>query len=437
MSQELTNNYVKEADISHVMHSWSIQGKLNPFVIKSGLGVKVWDYEGNEYLDFSSQLVNTNVGHQHPRLIKAIQEQAAELATVAPSHANITRARAAEAILSVAPAGFKKMFFTNAGADAVENAFRMARIYTGRDKILSQYRSYHGNTSGAIQATGERRRFKNEYAHSFVHFFGPHQYRSDFWSSNEEEECERALHHLRRVIESEDPSSIAAIILEAIPGSVGVVVPPQGYFEGVRALCDEFGIMLIMDEVMVGFGRTGKWFAHQHADVTPDLITIAKGVNSGYVPVGGVIVSEAISDYFDDQMFPGGLTYSGHPLAMASIVENIAIMKDEQLIENSERLGREILAPGLKALAEKHQSVGDVRGRGLFWAIELVTDRQSKAVPSADVMNQVKSALVAKGLLPFMSDNRIHVAPPLVVNENELKQALEIYDAVLSEVKIA
>lgn len=433
MSQQLSNDDVKKADISRVMHSWSVQGKLNPFVIKSGLGVKVWDHEGNEYLDFSSQLVNTNVGHQHPRLIKAIQEQAAELATVAPAHANITRARAAEAILSVAPAGFKKVFFTNAGADAVENAFRMARIFTGRDKIFSQYRSYHGNTSGAIQATGERRRFKNEYAHSFVHFFGPHPYRSDFWSSNEEEECERALHHLRRVIESEDPSSIAAIILEALPGSVGVLVPPQGYFEGVRALCDEFGIMLIMDEVMVGFGRTGKWFAHQHADVQADLITIAKGVNSGYVPVGGVIVSEAISDYFDDQMFPGGLTYSGHPLAMASIVENIAIMKDEQLIDNAELLGREVLAPGLKALAEKHQIIGDVRGRGLFWAIELVTDRQTKAVPSADAMNQVKNALVAKGLLPFMSDNRIHVAPPLVVNEGELKQALAIYDAVLSE----
>ena len=223
------------------------------------------------------------------------------------------------------------------------------------------------------------------------------------------------------------------MIFEALPGSVGVVVPPKGYFEGVRQLCDEFGIMLIMDEVMVGFGRTGKWFAHQHADVTPDLITFAKGVNSGYVPVGGVIVSDAISDYFDDQMFPGGLTYSGHPLAMASIVENIAIMKDEQLIENAERLGREILGPGLKALAEKHQIVGDVRGRGLFWAIELVTDRQSKAVPSAAAMNQVKNELIAQGLLPFMSDNRIHVAPPLVVNEEEIKQALAIYDAVLSQ----
>lgn len=432
MTQQVTNDDVKKADISQVLHSWSVQGSLNPFVIKSGLGVKVWDFEGNEYLDFSSQLINTNVGHQHPRLIKAIQEQAAELATVAPAHANLTRARAAEAILSVAPEGFKKVFFTNAGADAVENAFRMARVFSGRDKILSQYRSYHGNTSGAIQATGERRRFKNEYAHSFVHFFGPHQYRSDFWSSSEEEECERALHHLRRVIESEDPANIAAIILESLPGSVGVIVPPQGYFEGVRALCDEFGILMILDEVMAGFGRTGKWFAHQHADIRPDLITIAKGVNSGYVPVGAVIISEAISDYFDDKMFPGGLTYSGHPLAMASIVENIAIMKDEKLVEHAERLGREILGPGLKALAEKHEIVGDVRGRGLFWAIELVTDRQSKAMPTAAAMNQVKNALIANGLLPFMADNRIHVAPPLVVSEEQIQEALAIYDAVLA-----
>lgn len=433
MTQQLSNDDVKKADLSQVLHSWSVQNKLNPLAIKSASGVKVWDFEGKEYLDFSSQLINTNVGHQHPRLIKAIQEQAAELATIAPSHANITRARAAEAVLSVAPAGFKKVFFTNAGADAVENAFRMARIFTGRDKILSQYRSYHGNTSGAIQATGERRRFKNEYAHSFVHFFGPHPYRSDFWSTSEQEECERALQHLRRVVESEDPSNIAAIILESLPGSAGIIVPPQGYFEGVRKLCDEFGIMMILDEVMAGFGRTGKWFAHQHADITPDLITVAKGVNSGYVPAGGVIVSEAISDYFDDKMFPGGLTYSGHPLAMASIVENIAIMKDEKLVENAERLGREALGPGLKALAEKHEIVGDVRGRGLFWAIELVTNRQSKATPSPVAMNKVKDDLVSKGLLPFMSDNRIHVAPPLIVTEEQIKQALAIYDAVLSE----
>lgn len=435
MTQQLSNDDVKKADISQVFHSWSVQGALNPLAIKSGSGVRVWDFEGNEYLDFSSQLVNTNVGHQHPRLIKAIQEQAAELATIAPSHANISRARAAEAILSVAPKGFKKVFFTNAGADAVENAFRMARIFTGRDKILSQYRSYHGNTGGAIQATGERRRFKNEYAHSFVHFFGPHVYRSDFWSNSEEQECERALQHLRRVIESEDPSNIAAIIMESLPGSVGIIVPPQGYFEGVRKLCDEFGIMLIMDEVMAGFGRTGKWFAHQHTDITPDLITIAKGVNSGYVPVGGVIISDAISDYFDDKIFPGGLTYSGHPLAMSSIVENIAIMKDEKLVENADLLGREVLGPGLKALAEKHQVVGDVRGRGLFWAIELVTDRATKSTPSAAAMNQVKDALLAKGLLPFMAENRIHVAPPLVVSEEQVKAALAIYDAVLAETR--
>ena len=436
MTQELTNEYVKNADLSRVLHSWSVQNELNPLSVKTAAGIKVWDFEGNEYLDFSSQLVNVNVGHQHPRLVQAIQEQAVELATVAPSHANITRARAAEAILSVAPKGFKKVFFTNGGADAVENAFRMARLFTGKDKILSQYRSYHGNTTGAIQATGERRRFKNEYAHSYVHFFGPHSYRSDFWSTNEEEECERALQHLRRVIECEDPSNIAAIIFEALPGSAGIIVPPKGYYEGVRKICDEFGIMLIFDEVMSGFGRTGKWFAHEYSNVKPDLITIAKGVNSGYVPAGGVIVSDAISDYFDDKMFWGGLTYSGHPLAMATIVENIAIMKDEKLVENADRIGRELLGPGLKVLGQKHQIVGDVRGRGLFWAIELVADRKTKALPTAATMAKVKDSLIAKGLLPFMAENRIHVAPPLIVNEDEIRQALAIYDAVLGEISV-
>lgn len=430
-----SNAQVKQADLAHVFHSWSVQGQLNPVVIQSGLGCKVWDFEGNEYLDFSSQLINTNVGHQHPRLVKAIQDQAALLSTIAPQHANITRAQAAEAILSVAPEGYKKVFFTTAGAEAVENAIRMARVYTGRQKVLSRYRSYHGNTSGAIMATGDKRRFNNEYAHSVVHFFGPFPYRSDFWSENEAQETERALHHLRRVVESEDPSNIAAILLESLPGTVGVIVPPAGYLEGVRQLCDEYGIMLILDEVMVGFGRTGKWFGFEHADVKPDLITFAKGVNSGYVPVGGVIISDHISDFFDDHMYPGGLTYSGHPLAMGSIVENIQIMKDERLIENAATLGEQVLGPGLKALMDKHEIVGDVRGRGLFWAIELVTDRTTKARPSMDVMNQVRDLCMANGLMPFMAENRIHVAPPLVVTEDEIRQALSIYDAVLSQVK--
>ncbi|MEP6478565.1 MAG: aminotransferase class III-fold pyridoxal phosphate-dependent enzyme, partial [Rhodoglobus sp.] len=301
-----------DLDRAHVFHSWSAQGSLTPFVIAGGLGSTVWDFDGNEYLDFSSQLVNTNIGHQHPAVVAAIKAQADILTTVAPPHANLARGEAAKRILGKAGPQFGKVFFTNGGADANENAIRMARLTTGRDKVLSTYRSYHGNTGSAIVSTGDWRRVPNEFARGHVHFFGPFAYRSEFWSDSPEQETERALKHLQRVIESEGPSGIAAILLETIPGTAGVLVPPPGYLKGVRALADKYGIVLIFDEVMCGFGRTGEWFAWQGIDggVTPDLITFAKGVNSGYVPVGGVVISESIANAFDTQVFPGGLTYS-------------------------------------------------------------------------------------------------------------------------------
>ncbi|MCQ9327838.1 aspartate aminotransferase family protein [Pelistega suis] len=433
MSTQETNQSVANNDLDYVFHSWSVQNQLKPMAFKTGKGCYLEDFEGKQYLDFSSQLVNTNIGHQHPKVVAAIMEQAQLLATIAPAHANKTRALAAKKILEIAPKGFKKVFFTNAGADAVENAIRMARLYTGRRKVLSTYRSYHGNTGTAINATGEARRFNNEYAQDHIHFFGPYLYRSEFWSSNETEECQRALHHLRRIIECENPASIACIILESLPGSAGIMVPPAGYMQGVRQLCDEFGIMLILDEVMVGFGRTGKWLTLEHYEgVTPDLITFAKGVNSGYVPAGGVIISEKISDYFDDKMFPGGLTYSGHPLAMAAIVATIDTMREEGMVENAARLGAEVLGPGLKALAAKHRVVGEVRGLGLFWAIELISDSEKKTKFTAADMNKVKQLCMEKGLVPFIAENRIHVAPPLIVTEAEVQKALAIYDEVLS-----
>mgnify|MGYP000311169079 FL=1 len=316
----VSNNDVYQLDREYVFHSWSVQGALNPMVIAGGSGCKLWDYDGKEYLDFSSQLVNTNIGHQHPKVIAAIQQQAAELVTIAPATANRVRGEAAKRIVARAPANFNKVFFTNAGADANENAMRMARLFTGRDKILSGYRSYHGNTGSAIVATGDARRVPNEYARGHVHFFHPYLYRSEFFATTEAEECARALQHLRRIIESEGPQSIAAILMETVPGTAGILTPPAGYLPGVRALCDEFGIMLILDEVMAGFGRTGSWFAFEQFDVVPDLITFAKGVNSGYVPAGGVLISAPIAAYFNDHYFPGGLTYSGHPLAMAAIL---------------------------------------------------------------------------------------------------------------------
>jgi len=428
-------------DRAHVFHSWSAQGALTPFVVAGGSGSTIWDYEGNSYLDFSSQLVNTNIGHQHPAVVAAIIEQAGLLATVAPAHANLARGEAASRILRHAGPTFGKVFFTNGGADANENAIRMARLTTGRDTVLSAYRSYHGNTGAAIVATGDWRRMPNQYARGHVHFFGPFAYRTEFWSDSPEQESERALAHLERVIQSEGANTIAAILIETIPGTAGVLVPPPGYLQGVRALADEYGIVLIFDEVMCGFGRTGHWFAFQgfeaEGNVTPDLITFAKGVNSGYVPAGGVIISESIANAFEEQVFPGGLTYSGHPLAMASIVGALDAMESEGIINNARIIGEDHLGPGLAALAAKHPLIGEVRGVGVFWALDLVSDPVSRRPASGAVIAQLKKELLARGLMPFAADNRIHVVPPCVVTPDEVAAALAIYDDAFTAVEHA
>ncbi|MFB2597587.1 aspartate aminotransferase family protein [Herbiconiux sp. P17] len=429
-----------ELDRAYVFHSWSAQAALKPMVIAGGLGSTVWDFEGNEFLDFSSQLVNTNIGHQHPAVVEAIKEQADVLTTVAPAHANLTRGKAAQRILGRAGNSFSKVFFTNGGADANENAIRMARLYTGRDKVLSHYRSYHGNTGAAVVATGDWRRVPNEFARGHVHFFGPFAYRSEFWATSPEQESERALHHLERVIQSEGSNSIAAILIETIPGTAGVLVPPPGYLSGVRALADKYGIVLIFDEVMAGFGRTGSWFAFQALAeqegglVEPDLISFAKGVNSGYVPAGGVIISPAIADIFDDNVFPGGLTYSGHPLAMASIVGTLDAMEDEGIVTNAAHIGRDLLAPGLAALAAKYPIIGEVRGVGVFWALDLVSDPETRAPLSPGGVGALKAALLERGLLPFTADNRLHVVPPCVVTDAEVERALAIYDEAFAAI---
>jgi taurine--2-oxoglutarate transaminase len=425
----------RQLDRDHVFHSWSAQADLDLPVIAGGQGTVVWDHAGHRMLDFASQLVNVNIGHQHPAVVAAIQAQAAELATIGPATANLQRGEAAARILDRAPEGFAKVFFTNGGADAVENAIRMARLHTGRDTVLSTYRSYHGNTGAAIVATGDWRRMPNQYARGHVHFFGPYLYRSEFWATTPEEECERALHHLERVIQSEGPSTIAAVLLESVPGTAGILVPPPGYLAGVRALCDRYDVLLILDEVMCGFGRTGRWFAFDGHDVVPDLVTFAKGVNSGYVPVGGVIISDAISKTFDDRVFPGGLTYSGHPLAAASIVASIDAMQNEGIVDNARRVGEEAIGPGLRALAERHRLIGEVRGEGVFWAIELVADRETREPVGADVIGRLKKELTSRGLLPFTAENRIHVVPPCVVTAGEVDQAMSIYDEALTSVE--
>lgn len=352
---------------------------------------------------------------------------------MAPATANLMRGEAAKRILSHAPANFSKVFFTNAGADANENAMRMARIFTGRDKILSAYRSYHGSTGAAIVATGDPRRVPNEFARGHVHFFNPYLFRSEFHAANEEEECQRALQHLRRVIECEGPNAIAAILLETVPGTAGILVPPTGYLAGVRALADEFGMLLILDEVMAGFGRTGSWLALDHFAVEPDLICFAKGVNSGYVPAGGVMISRPVAEYFDTHFFPGGLTYSGHPLAMAAIVATLDVMAEEGIVDNARRIGQELLGPGLQALAAKYPLIGEARGIGLFWALEFVSDERLKTPLAAPVMAQMKAAFQARGLLTFIVENRLHVVPPCIVSPAQVAQALGIFDEVIGE----
>ena len=430
---------VSDLDRKYVFHSWSAQSQIAPMPVAGGKGSYFWDFDGKRYLDFSCQLVFTNIGFQHPKVIDAIKKQADTLATIAPQVANDVRSEAAQRIVGLAGSKFSKVFFTNGGADGNENAIRMARLHTGKHKVLSFYRSYHGNTSSAIAATGDPRRWPNEFAYGHVHFFGPYAYRSAFWAKSEEEECARALEHLENVIIFEGPKTIAAILIESVVGTAGVLMPPKGYLEGLRKLCDKYEILWIADEVMSGFGRTGKWFAYQHSTVEPDLIVFAKGVNSGYVPLGGVVISTPISETFNDRVFPGGLTYSGHPLACAAAVATIDVMKEERIVEAAAQIGEKVIGPALHELAKKHKIIGEVRGQGVFWALDLVTDRATKAplAPyggTSPAMGEVVAECKKRGLMPFSNFNRIHVVPPCNVSEAEVREGIAILDEALSTI---
>ena len=431
---------VYDLDRAHVFHSWSAQGAIKPLPIAQAQGSYFWDYDGKKYLDFSSQLVNTNIGHQHPKVVKAIQEQAAKLTTIAPQHANDVRGEAAKKIIDLSPKHMSHIFFTNGGADAIENAVRMARIHTRKHKVLSFYRSYHGNTGTAIQMTGDPRRWPNEFAYGVIHFFGPYPYRSPFWSTSPEEETQRALEYLENTIILEGPSTIGAIAIETVVGTAGILAPTPGYLEGVRKICDKYEILWIADEVMAGFGRTGEWFAFNNWNAEPDLIVFAKGSNSGYIPVGGVIISNDIYKTFVDRVFPGGLTYSGHPLATASVVATIDAMREEKMVENAKSIGQEFIKPGLEALKDKHPSIGEVRGLGVFWAIELVKNRKTReplvpynaAGEAAVPMGKFTAECKKLGLMPFVNMNRTHVVPPCNVTKDEVLEGLEILDKALN-----
>lgn len=432
---------VRRNDRGHVFHSWSAQNLIDPTPVAAGAGATFWDYDGNEYLDFSSQLINLNLGHQHPDLVRAIQQQAGRLATIQPSIANDVRGELARLITQKAPDGLNKVFFTNGGADANENAVRMARGYTGRRKVLTTYRSYHGATGSAISMTGDPRRWANEPSDSsVVHFFGPYAYRSPFHSDSPEQETERALQHLEEVLMLEGPRTVAAIALETVVGTNGVLIPPPGYLQGVRELCDRHGIVYIADEVMVGFGRIGEWFAFDAYDVAPDLISFAKGVNSGYVPLGGVVIRDEIAEHYGDRPYTGGLTYSGHPLACAAGIATFEVFERDDILGRVRRLGSEVVAPTVADWVSKHPSVGEVRGRGLFWAIELVRSQDTReplvpynasgadAAPMAELMARCKSA----GVWPMIHFNRLQIAPPLVISEDDLRRGLAVIDEALT-----
>ena len=442
MSSDASHSQAYRDDRAHVFHSWSAQELLDPIVFVGGDGAWLEAEDGTRYLDFSSQMVNTNIGHQHPAVIAAIQEQAGRIATIAPQHVNDARSEAARLIAELTPGDLDHVFFTNGGADANEHAIRMARLHTGRTKVLSAYRSYHGGTAGAIDARPANRGAgrTNRRLPGVVHFWGPYPYRSAFHATTEAEECERALQHLADTIMVEGPDRIAAVILESVVGTNGILIPPDGYLAGVRELCDRHGIVYIADEVMAGFGRSGEWFAVNHWDITPDLITFAKGVNSGYVPLGGVVIGAEIAATFADKPYPGGLTYSGHDLGCATAVASIRIFEEEGLVERSRRLGEELVGPALRAMAERHPSVGEVRGLGLFWAVELVRDRETReplvpfngSGPDAAPVAEVVGAAKKQGLLLFSHVNRVHVTPPLVTTEDDLRHGLAILDDALT-----
>jgi taurine--2-oxoglutarate transaminase len=436
----MTGQEVKAKDLQYNLHSWSKQGSLNPIPVAGSEGIYFWDYDGKRYIDMSSQLVNLNLGHGNRAIIEAIKDQAEKLCFIAPSYAVESRSKLAEMIIDLLPDNMGKVFFTNGGADANENAVKMARMFTGRNKVFSRYRSYHGSTYGAGNLTGEPRRYPLEPGiPGFVKFFDPYLYREPITFESPAKGAAYYVAKLREQVIYEGPKNVAAIVLETVTGSNGVIIPPDGYLQGVRQICDDYGIMLICDEVMAGYCRTGKMFAFEHWDVKPDIVTFAKGVTCGYVPLGGVAVSKEIAAYFNDNTLLCGLTYSGHPLACAAGVATLQYYRDADILGNVQKTGK-VLGAILENLKEKHACVGDVRYIGLFAAVELVKDkatRQPLVEYGADpqgVMSRIIKLLAQKSFVTYSHENMIIVAPPLIITPEQLTEAMAILDEVLATV---
>ena len=431
---------IKEYHKKYNLQSWSKQKDINPIPIEKAEGIYMWDFDGNRYTDMSSQLVNLNVGHGCRPIIDAIKEQAEKYCYLGPSYGAEPRGELAKMIIDLMPDNMGKVFFTNGGADANENAVKIARMYTGRQKIFSRYRSYHGSTYGAGNLTGEPRRYPLEPgAPGFIKFFDPYVYREKIKFESEEEASEYYVGKLREQIIYEGPDSVAAIVMETITGSNGIIIPPKGYLPGVRKLCDEFGIMMICDEVMAGWGRTGKMFAFENFDVKPDIVSFAKGVTCGYVQLGGVVVSKKIAEFFDDHLLSCGLTYSGHPLACAAGVACVNYYKDADILTNVNKSGA-VLGEILEDLKAKHKSVGDVRYIGLFSAIELVKDKNTKeplveyGKDPEGIMGKIIGMLKAKKFMCYSHENMILISPPLIITPEQVKEEMVKVDEVLDEV---
>ncbi|MDN5351478.1 MAG: beta-alanine---2-oxoglutarate transaminase [Clostridiales bacterium] len=431
---------IKRLSTEYNLQSWSKQKGLNPIPVKGGEGIYFWDFDGNQYTDMSSQLVNLNLGYGNKAIIEAIKAQSEQYCYISPGYGSEPRATLAKMLVEMAPDNIGKVFFTNGGADANENAIKIAKLFTGRFKVFSRYRSYHGSSFGAGNLTGEPRRFTVEPGvPGFIKFFDPYIYQEKIRFASEAEATTYYLAKLREQIVYENPESVAAIVLESITGSNGVIIPPEGYLKGVRDICDEFGIMMICDEVMAGFYRTGKAFAFMNWDVKPDIISFAKGVTCGYVQLGGVLVSKEIAAYFDDHVLSCGLTYSGHPLACAAGVASVSQYTELGIPEKVAESGR-VLGELLEGIKEKHPCVGDVRYIGLFSAVELVKDRETHEplVPYGKdpegIMKAILGKLSAKRFMTYTHENIIIVAPPLIITPEQLKEEMAKLDEVLSEV---
>lgn len=429
---------IKSTLMEYNLQSWSKQKSINPISVEKAEGIYFWDYDGNRYSDMSSQLVNMNLGFGNPAISQAIKDQVDQYCFVGPSYGAESRAILAKKIIGLMPDNMGKVFFTNAGAESNENAVKIARMFTGKHKIFSRYRSYHGSSFGAGNLTGEPRRYTLEPGvPGFVKFFDPYVYREGIDFESEESASSYYLKKLEEQIQYEGPDSVAAIVMETITGSNGILIPPKGYMPGVRALCDKYGILMICDEVMTGWCRTGKMFAFEHFDVKPDIVTFAKGVTCGYVPLGGVVVSKDIAAYFDDNLLSCGLTYSGHPLSCAAGVACVNYYEEADILSNVNKVGQ-VLGEVLEKMKQNHKSVGDVRYIGLFSAVELVKDKETKEplVPYGKdpkgIMGKITGLLKERKFMTYTHENMVLVAPPLIITEEQLREELKKLDEVLT-----